>query len=380
MKSIVFAALIAYTTASQQFGNVAAESETLASADSEAVITDAVDAVPEVVVAAPEVVEEVVVAAPGVVEEVVVAALEVVEEVVVAAPEVVEEVVVAAPEVVEEAAASPALVAADSAEYVAEAAAWETDSKINTTDNWNNEKEKGDMDEFSWDQFDMSEFTFSDLLNLLKSDDQVVALAQGVKANYVARYEQEASELPEVCDAGKECRRKIKVEATEYLTLEWEETMKMIRSTVEHTVSESRELLKQAYKDAFYCEGGCTCEFVEARYSHLVASYKEIQDSIVWYENEIDVRLNYFTELDTHCVHFLELDERAALEETLQGEIADLDGWLDDGFELEDSVDQIAFEAKYGFKYESSEFDRYFAAADRTSDYNQATETDLSSL
>jgi len=166
----------------------------------------------------------------------------------------------------------------------------------------------------------------------------------------------------------------------QYLTAEWEATMKMIRSTVERTVDESRELLKTAYKDAFYCEGGCTCEFVEARYSHLVASYKEIQDSIAWYEKEISVREAYFGELDVNCPKFLELDERVELNEILGREIANLDGWLDDGFELEDSVDQAAFEAKYGFKYESSEFDRYFAAADRGDDYNQATETDLTKI
>jgi len=160
--------------------------------------------------------------------------------------------------------------------------------------------------------------------------------------------------------------------------------MKMIRTTVERTVDESRVLLKTAYKDAFYCEGGCTCEFVEARYSHLVASYREIQDSIKWYENEISVRLAYFDQLDTNCPKFLEMDDRVGMGVTLVAEIAALDGWMDDGFELEDSVDQAAFEAKYGFKYESSEFDRYFAVAgeetDRGEDYNQATETNLNEL
>ena len=53
---------------------------------------------------------------------------------------------------------------------MAQAAAWETDTKINTTDFKDNAAEKGEMDEFSWDSFDMSNFTFSDLLDLLSSD------------------------------------------------------------------------------------------------------------------------------------------------------------------------------------------------------------------
>jgi hypothetical protein len=33
--------------------------------------------------------------------------------------------------------------------------------------------------------------------------------------------------------------------------------------------------------------------------------------------------------------------------------------WNEDGFELEDAVDQEKFEQAYGFKYESSTFDRW---------------------
>lgn len=153
--------------------------------------------------------------------------------------------------------------------------------------------------------------------------------------------------------------------------------MASIKSVITSTIDESRILLQDAYKAAFYCEGGCTCEFVETRFAHLVASYKEVETSISWYEREIDVRLGYFDELDVDCYHFTEKDERAELNAEHQREIEGVKDWLDDGFELENVVDQEAFEEKYGFKYESSEFDRYFEGKDRTADYNQALETDF---
>jgi len=97
--------------------------------------------------------------------------------------------------------------------------------------------------------------------------------------------------------------------------------------------------------------------------------------SIDWYVDEIAIRINYFTELDVNCPHHDDKDNRVALDADLTGELAAINEWLEDDFELEDVVDQEAFKAKYGFKYESSEFDRYFAGQDRGDDYNQATET-----
>jgi len=151
--------------------------------------------------------------------------------------------------------------------------------------------------------------------------------------------------------------------------------MKNIQTTIVQTITDSRELLKKAYKDAFYCEGGCTCEFVEARFAHLIASYTEVEESIKWYEQEINVRLNYFTELDVNCPHHLDQDNRPVINGRLDDELLAINEWLEDDFELEDVVDQAAFEKKYGFEYESSEFDRYFAGQDRGDDYNQAKET-----
>ena len=208
MKSIIFAALLAIANA--QFTNVANDNVTVGSSTAAEVTTDAVEATP------------VLDATAGVDTD-----------------------------------RSDELIQTD--DYEAQQAAWETDTKINTTDFKDNAAEKGEMDEFSWDSFDMSDFTFSDLLDLLSSDSQVQKLSDGVREQYMARYAQEALELPEVCEACKECRRLIKEEAKQYISVEWQETMKSIKSIVTNTIVESRELLKEAYKAAFYCEGGCTC-------------------------------------------------------------------------------------------------------------------------
>jgi len=285
MKSIIFAALIAYASAASQFGNTLDDGEQLGSSDGTAVAGSEV-----------------------------LTPIEVQDEPIadVAAPE----------EVVEGVDTDKADELIQTDNYEAETAAWETDDKINTTDFFDNAATKGEMADFKWDSFDMSEFTFTDLLNLLNNDQQVTDLKDQVQLNYVNWYTQEAAKLPEVCEAGKKCRADIKAEATEYISVEWQNTMTSIKSIITSTIDDSRVLLQEAYKAAFYCEGGCTCEFVETRFAHLVASYKEVESSIEWYEREIDVRLNYFTELDVNCSHFLEEDNRPAINADLEGEIA----------------------------------------------------------
>ena len=106
-------------------------------------------------------------------------------------------------------------------EYTAATAAWENDTKINTTDYHLNAANKADMVDFAWDNFDMSEFTFTDLLDLLASDSQVEDLKDAVKSNYVTRYEEECAKLPQVCASGEQCRKDIKITATEFISTEW---------------------------------------------------------------------------------------------------------------------------------------------------------------
>jgi len=173
MKSIIFAALIAIAAADDLFANVASSSDTMGSSTTEAVVTDSVDATP-----------------------------------------VVEDAVV---QVVTDASAD--LINTD--EYTAATAAWENDTKINTTDYHLNAANKADMVDFAWDNFDMSEFTFTDLLDLLASDSQVEDLKDAVKSNYVTRYEEECAKLPQVCASGEQCRKDIKITATEFISTEW---------------------------------------------------------------------------------------------------------------------------------------------------------------
>jgi len=284
MKSIIFAALIAYASAEVSFGNTVDDGSQIGSSDGSSVEGSEVAPVDTPAVETPAAETP---AAEGVDTD-----------------------------------KADELVQTDN--YEAETAAWETDSKINTTDYFDNAAAKGEMKDFEWDSFDMSEFTFTDLLDLLNNDKQVTDLKDQVQLNYVNWYTSEATKLPEVCDAGKECRAEIKKTATEYISVEWQNTMTSIKSIITSTIDDSRVLLQEAYKAAFYCEGGCTCEFVETRFAHLVASYKEVESSIEWYEREIEVRLNYFTELDVNCSHFSEEDNRVDINAILDDDMASI--------------------------------------------------------
>jgi hypothetical protein len=170
MKSIIFAALIAYASATSQFENVANDGEQLPDSNAD-------QAAASEVAAPVEPVDPVEPVAPS--------------DDAVAAPEV---------DTTIDTDLADTLIATEN--YEAETAAWETETKINTTDYFDNAETKKEMEDFEWDSFDMSEFTFTDLLNLLNNDQQVTDLKDQVQNNYVNWYTAEATKLPQVCEAG----------------------------------------------------------------------------------------------------------------------------------------------------------------------------------
>jgi hypothetical protein len=164
MKSIIFAALIAYASATSQFENVANDGEQLPDSNADEAAASEVAAPVEPVAPSDDAV---------------------------AAPEV---------DTTIDTDLADTLIATEN--YEAETAAWETETKINTTDYFDNAETKKEMEDFEWDSFDMSEFTFTDLLNLLNNDQQVTDLKDQVQNNYVNWYTAEATKLPQVCEAG----------------------------------------------------------------------------------------------------------------------------------------------------------------------------------
>lgn len=143
---------------------------------------------------------------------------------------------------------------------------------------------------------------------------------------------------------------------------EWITILTNIQDVISSTVDHSRIIMEAAYKDAFSCEPGCPCEFVENRYAYLISTIREIDTSIAWYESEIAVRKTYIGELDTTCPRFWDEfnPQWADLKTEHDNKVASIKDWQNDDHELDSLVDQDAFYAKYGFKYTSSEFDRYF--------------------
>ena len=171
MKSIIFAALIALAHAQVDlFGNTDTNEEAMGSSDTGSVVTEEVAAVPVVDTAAA--------AAAAAADAAAAAAAAAAAEALAAA----DAAAVAAAEVEAQRVADAARDAAalaelnSTTEYQKTTANWETESKIDTTDYHLNAANKADMVDFAWDNFDMSEFTFTDLLNLLANDDQVNTL------------------------------------------------------------------------------------------------------------------------------------------------------------------------------------------------------------
>jgi len=74
------------------------------------------------------------------------------------------------------------------------------------TDYYNNAETKGAYEEFDWDAYNMSNFTFADLMDLLNSDATSAALAERVKGSFKSYYETQVANLPKVCEGGILCR------------------------------------------------------------------------------------------------------------------------------------------------------------------------------
>lgn len=105
-----------------------------------------------------------------------------------------------------------------------------------------------------------------------------------------------------MCEAGKVCRTTIRETLITTIQNEWTTVVTDISKIVERTIDDSRQIMEAAYKEAFSCEPGCACEFVENRYAYLISTIKEIDTSIEWYKSEIAVRKGYITSLDHSCV------------------------------------------------------------------------------
>lgn len=155
-----------------------------------------------------------------------------------------------------------------------------------TTDIHGNKAEKIDYVEFSWDSFAVTDWQFTDLIELIRDDDQAKIVAEDIRQSFMDRYKEEVANLPQVCEPGKKCRREILEILKTNISVLTTDAVDQIKEAIQRTVQKTRKHLKSAYEDAFYCDHGCECQFVEEQYSYLLAQIESHEADITAWKGE----------------------------------------------------------------------------------------------
>lgn len=184
-------------------------------------------------------------------------------------------------------------------------------------------------------------------------------------------YVSETAKLPEVCDGvagepstGRVCRSEIKGELEGDMSVRWSEATSQIRMHLETLITNSHSKMRVAYEAAYNCAHGCGCKFIEEQYTEIKNEIDERQAEIDELEGDI---LGLKAEIeginDTIC-DFSDLIGEYTLkwqdmEDTHVEEMEALADWETDDWDMDQVVNQEAFEEAYGFKYEVERFDLY---------------------
>jgi hypothetical protein len=144
----------------------------------------------------------------------------------------------------------------------------------------------------------------------------------------------------------------------------WSEAMEQIQTKLQNAMIVSQELIEKSYTAANQCEHGCKCKFIEDQYKELNRQIEAKNQEIAGHEAAIDVQMGLIEGYEVDPCDFTEIQEEyldlwADMEEENAAAIAALADWKNDGYEMENVVDQEAFAKAYGFEYESSRFDDY---------------------
>lgn len=144
----------------------------------------------------------------------------------------------------------------------------------------------------------------------------------------------------------------------------WSEAMEQIQTKLTNAMIVSQQKIKDSYTDAFQCDHGCKCKFIEEQYNELNRQIEAKQVEIAGHNASIDVQMGLIEGYEVDPCDFSEIEAEylglwEEMEEDADVAIKALANWMDDGYEMENVVDQEAFAAAYGFEYESSRFDEY---------------------
>lgn len=235
-----------------------------------------------------------------------------------------------------------------------------------TTDIYGNKAEKIDYVEFSWDSFQVTDWKFSDLIELIRDDDQAQIVAADIRQSFMDRYRQEVENLPQVCEPGKQCRREILEVLKANISVLTQDAVTQIQQAIETTVKNTRKHLKSAYEDAYYCDHGCECQFVENTYTYLLTQIEEHETRIEGWKNEQTVLFGRIESVPYECEkEFSGIRDEyeakwAAMDAENQAQINALADWTADGWEMDSAVDQERFYEEFGFRYSAERFDKFY--------------------
>ena len=112
--------------------------------------------------------------------------------------------------------------------------------------------------------------------------------------------------LPEVCDAGQECRDKIFNEAKQTMAAEWAAVIQQVCVKFGDSWTKTKKFLENGYKEEFVCEPECYCEEIEQTYIDHVRLYREIESEITDIETEIKPLVAKQADVLVNCPDYAE--------------------------------------------------------------------------
>lgn len=90
--------------------------------------------------------------------------------------------------------------------------------------------------------------------------------------------------LPQVCEAGQECRREIQEAALKELQQQWFDAFEQIREKLDNAWIHTSKILKDGYREEALCEPECECDPVDL--TQVYIDHKRLEMEI---EREIEV-------------------------------------------------------------------------------------------
>jgi hypothetical protein len=125
-------------------------------------------------------------------------------------------------------------------------------------------------------------------------------------------------------------------------------------------------MIEAAYEDAYNCPHGCGCQFISGTYNNLMWEIEQRKTKIDEIQVDIEARWIEIDEVNSAPCDFNGIISEwkgrwDSWEREHQEDLAvyDSDYWRTDNWNMDEAVDQDAFNEMYGFDYSAEDFDKY---------------------